>query len=51
GVPGTAQIAKSIRAKKRGESTYGQVVGQYTKKKKKGIRISLKNYQNWVKFM
>lgn len=35
GVPGTAQIAKTIRARKRGESTYGQIVGQYTKKKKK----------------
>ena len=38
GIPGTAQIAKSIRAKKRGESKYGQVVGQYTKKKKKGLK-------------
>ena len=38
GVPGTAQIAKTIRARKRGESPYGQIVGQYTKaygKKKK----------------
>ncbi len=39
GVPGTAQIAKSIRAKKRGESTYGQIVGQYTRKKKKNKRL------------
>ena len=38
GVPGTAQIAKTIRARKRGESTYGQIVGQYTKKKRK-IRL------------
>ena len=35
GIPGTAQIAKTIRARKRGESTYGQIVGQYTKKKKR----------------
>ena len=34
GLPGTAQIAKTVKAKKRGESIYGQIVGQYTKKEK-----------------
>lgn len=29
GVPGTTQIGKSLRAKERGESTYGIVVGRY----------------------
>ena len=48
GVPGTAQIAKSIRAKKRGESIYGQVVGQYTKKKKKGLK-RMKGLSNKLK--
>lgn len=39
GVPGTAQAAKMIKAKKRGETTYGQFLGVYTpkhKRKKKG---------------
>ena len=31
GVPGTAQTAKTLRAQKRGETPYGQVVGTYTK--------------------
>lgn len=31
GIPGTAQTAKTIRARKRGESLYGQVVGTYTR--------------------
>jgi len=35
GVPAVSQIGKTIRAKKRGESTYGQIVGSYTPKKKK----------------
>ena len=30
GVPGTAQLGKSVRAAKRGESRYGQIVGTYT---------------------
>jgi hypothetical protein len=35
GIPGTVQVGKTLRAKKRGESTYGQIVGQYTPKKKR----------------
>ena len=35
GVPGTAQTAKTLRARKRGETTYGQVVGTYTKSEPK----------------
>jgi len=38
GVPGTAQIQKTIKARKRGETPYGQAVGTYTKKKEKGKR-------------
>ena len=30
GYPGTAQLGKSVRAAKRGESRYGQIVGTYT---------------------
>jgi len=30
GVPGTAQTGKVVRARKRGESLYGQIVGTYT---------------------
>jgi len=31
GIPGTAQTAKTVRARKRGETPYGQVVGTYTR--------------------
>jgi len=30
GLPGTAQVAKTVRAEKRGETPYGQAVGTYT---------------------
>jgi len=30
GIPGTAQVGKTIRARKRGETPYGQIVGTYT---------------------
>jgi len=30
GLPGTAQVAKTVRARRRGETPYGQVVGTYT---------------------
>lgn len=35
GVPGTIQAGKTLRARKRGESLYGQIVGAYTKDKNK----------------
>jgi hypothetical protein len=38
GIPGTIQVGKSLRARKRGESTYGQIVGAYTKKKGKLVK-------------
>jgi len=34
GVPGTGQVAKTLRARKRGENPWGQVVGTYSPKKK-----------------
>lgn len=34
GIPGSRQVAKTIKAKNRGETPYGQIVGQYTKDKK-----------------
>jgi len=37
GIPGTAQYAKSKRARTRGESLYGQVVGTYTPPKSESL--------------
>jgi len=36
GIPGTTQVIKTMKARKRGESIPGQLLGQYTKKKKTG---------------
>lgn len=35
GIPGTTQVMKTLRARKRGESLYGQILGVYTPKKKR----------------
>ena len=40
GIPGTVQAGKMVRAKKRGETTYGQFVGAYTKGNKKSTRYN-----------
>ena len=38
GITPTAQIAKTIKARKRGESLYGQIVGTYTPKEKRSSK-------------
>ena len=37
GIPGTAQAAKIVRGRKRGESTYGQIVGTYTPEEERAV--------------
>lgn len=42
GIPGTAQIAKTIRARKREETPYGQIVGTYTPPEERAGRRSMR---------